>query len=312
MLELAEPRLKIVTAISSSEHEEKVAGLLHSQGCNIIYRALNYQLLSTFLAQYQGELCVLYTDEFAAKTDLDQLVKRFENHRFVQAAEMFDQRQLVDQLLALSRPPLIHKVIRVKNLISIFGTPGSPGVSTITNHLAALKSAQIFTCAHSNLRPQTSSHVDKLLPSELGQKIAQIKDDLTFIDAGETISLTKTISDRRVTAHWLNQALTGSSKVIYVVPANENGMTYLADFVDDYKKVVNSPEIIFVLNKQRFDRSGQMVQRRFVELVGQSSSAQLPFDHRAAQLPNGAGSAKAFWRSSTFSRQIEKIGNQLL
>ena len=75
MLELAEPRLKLVTAINSSEHEEKVASLLHSQGCNIIYRALNHQLLSTFLDQNELDLCVLYTKEFAPVTEIDHLLR---------------------------------------------------------------------------------------------------------------------------------------------------------------------------------------------------------------------------------------------
>ena len=49
MLEIGEPRLNLITAISNSDQEEKIAALLHSQGCNIIYRALNIDLLTTFL-----------------------------------------------------------------------------------------------------------------------------------------------------------------------------------------------------------------------------------------------------------------------
>ena len=294
MLELAEPRLKLVTAINSSEHEEKVASLLHSQGCNIIYRALNHQLLSTFLAQNEVDLCVLHTKEFALATEIDQLREKYPNHRFIEVSEKIDQQQLMNQLTALSRPPLIHQVVRVSNLISVFGTPGSPGISTLTNHLAVLKSAQIIAATHHNLRPQTSLKVEKISANELDQKLAKLGDKFTIIDAGATLSLTKTLADRRSSANWLN-----------------HGRTYLSEFFEDFKRLIDPPKIIYVLNQQRFDRQGQLIQKKFVELVGQMNSAQIPFDRRVDRSPGNAHSSKVFWRSSTFTRQIEKIGNQL-
>ena len=311
MLELAEPRLKLVTAINSSEHEERVATLLHSQGCNIIYRALNHQLLSTFLAQNEVDLCVLHTKEFALATEIDQLREKYPNHRFIEVSEKIDQQQLMNQLTALSRPPLIHQVVRVSNLISVFGTPGSPGISTLTNHLAVLKSAQIIAATHHNLRPQTSLKVEKISANELDQKLAKLGDKFTIIDAGATLSLTKTLADRRSSANWLNQTLTCSSKMIYVARANENGLTYLSEFIEDFKRLIDPPKIIYALNQQRFDRQGQLIQKKFVELVAQMSSAQIPFDRRVDRSPGNAHSSKVFWRSSTFTRQIEKIGNQL-
>ena len=311
MLELAEPRLKLVTAINSSEHEERVATLLSSQGCNIIYRALNHQLLSTFLAQNEVDLCVLHTKEFALATEIDQLREKYPNHRFIEVSEKIDQQQLMNQLTALSRPPLIHQVVRVSNLISVFGTPASPGISTLTNHLAALKSAQIIAATHHNLRPQTSLKVEKISANELDQKLAKLGDKFTIIDAGATLSLTKTLADRRSSANWLNQTLTCSSKMIYVAGANENGLTYLSNFIEDFKKLIDPPGIIYVLNQQRFDRQGQLIQKKFVELVAQMSSAQIPFDRRVDRLPGNTHGSKAFWRSGTFTRQIEKIGNQL-
>ena len=311
MLELAEPRLKLVTAINSSEHEEKVATLLHSQGCNIIYRALNHQLLSTFLVQIEVDLCVLHTKEFALAAEIDQLRQKYPNHRFIEVSEKIDQQQLMNQLTALSRPPLIHQVVRVSNLISVFGTPGSPGISTLTNHLAVLKSAQIIAATHHNLRPQTSLKVEKISANELDQKLAKLGDKFTIIDAGSTLSLTKTLADRRGSANWLNQTLTCSSKMIYVAGANENGLTYLSEFIEDFKRLIDPPKIIYALNQQRFYRQGQLIQKKFVELVGQMNSAQIPFDRRVDRSPGNAHSSKVFWRSSTFTRQIEKIGNQL-
>ncbi len=312
MLELAEPRLRIVTAINSSEHEEKVAALLHSQGCNIIYRALNYQLLTSFLSQNEVDLCVLYTKEFALAIEISQLQRKYNNHRFLEVNEKIEQQQLINQLTVLSRPPLIHNSGRLHNLISIFGTPASPGISILTNHLAALKSGQIIAASHNSLRPQTHTAVEVIAANELDQKLANLADKLTFIDAGATVSLTKTLADRRSAAHWLNQSLTCSSKMIYVLRANQNGIVYLTQFIADFKKLIAPPPIIYVLNQQRFDRQGQLIQKKFVELVGQESNVQIPFDHRVDKLLGSTQISKAFWRSSTFSRQIEKIGNLLL
>lgn len=312
MLELVEPRLKLVTAISNSEHEEKVASLLHSQGCNIIYRALNYQLLSTFLAQNEIDLCILYTKGFAHTREIDHLRQKYSNYRFIEISEKIDKQQLMNQLMALSRPPLIHQMSRLSNLISIFGTPASPGVSTIANHLAELKSAQIVALANQNLRPKTHRKVEEISAHELDKKLAGLKDTITIIDGGSTLSLTKTLADRRSTATWLNQSFTCSTKLIYVTRANENGLTYLSAFIDDFKKLIEPPQIIYVLNQVAFDRQGQVVQKKFLELVGQMKNAQIPFDRKIDRVSGNTHGGKGFLRSSTFLRQIEKIGNQLL
>lgn len=312
MLELAEPRLKLVTAISNSEHEEKVASLLHAQGCNIIYRALNYQLLSSFLAQNEINLCILYSKEFASTGEIDQLGQKYSNLRFIEISQKIDKQQLMNQLMALSRPALIHQMSRLSNLISIFGTPASPGVSTITNHLAELKSAQVIALANQNLRPKTHLKIEEISAHELDKKLSRLRDMLTIIDGGSTLSLTKTLADRRSNATWLNQSFTCSSKVIYVVRANENGLTYLNSFVDDFKKIIEPPQIIYVFNQIAFDRQGQLLQKKFVELVGQMKNVQIPFDRKIDRVSRNTHGSNGFLRSSTFFRQIEKIGNQLL
>lgn len=312
MFELAEPRLQLITAINSSEHEEKIAALLHSQGCNIIYRALNEQLLSQFLSQNQIDLCVLYAKEFVTAVEITQLKHNYPNHRFIEVSEKIDQQQLINQLTALSRPPLIHQSVKVSNLISVFGTPASPGISTLTNHLAVLKSAQIIAATHHNLRPQTAIKVENISAHELDERLASLGNKFTIIDAGATVSLTKTLADRRSPAHWLNQSLICSMKMVYVASANENGLRYLSEFVGDFKKLIDPPQMIYVLNQQRFDRPGQLIQKKFVEIVGQMHNVQIPFDRRVDRVPGNTPGSKAFWRSSTFTRQIEKIGNQLM
>ena len=311
MLEIGEPRLDLITAISNSDQEEKIAALLHSQGCNIIYRALNSDLLTAFLASNQSTVSLVYSQDFITGAKLKELSTSFAGLRLIQLTEDLNSQELLKQLAQISRPPLLHQLARANNLISVLGTPGSPGISTITNHLAVFKSAQVIAAEHHNFRPQSSAKVETIAASELDKKLVALGSGLVFIDSGRSVALTKTISDRRMNALWLSHSLACAGKLIYVLEANDNGISYLAEFVSDFKNILNPPPIFYVLNQQRFDRRGQSIQRKFLEVVGNQPSFQIPQDYRSIRSQVGAAWPNNFWRSTTFIKQIEKIGNQL-
>jgi len=311
LLEIGEPRLDLITAISNSDQEEKIAALLHSQGCNIIYRALNSDLLTAFLASNQSTVSLVYSQDFITGAKLKELSTSFAGLRLIQLTEDLNSQELLKQLAQISRPPLLHQLARANNLISVLGTPGSPGISTITNHLAVFKSAQVIAAEHHNLRPQSSAKVETIAASELDKKLVALGSGLVFIDSGRSVALTKTISDRRMNALWLSHSLACAGKLIYVLEANDNGISYLAEFVSDFKNILNPPPIFYVLNQQRFDRRGQSIQRKFLEVVGNQPSFQIPQDYRSIRSQVGAAWPNNFWRSTTFNKQIEKIGNQL-
>ena len=311
MLEIGEPRLDLITAISNSDQEEKIAALLHSQGCNIIYRALNSDLLTAFLASNQSTVSLVYSQDFMTAAKLKELSTSFAGLRLIQLTEDLTSQELLKQLAQISRPPLLHQLARANNLIAILGTPGSPGISTITNHLAVFKSAQVIAAEHHNLRPQSSAKVETIAASELDKKLVALGGGLAIIDSGTSVALTKTISDRRMNALWLSHSLACAGKLVYVLEANDNGISYLAEFVSDFKNILNPPPIFFVLNQQRFDRRGQSIQRKFLEVVGNQPSFQIPQDYRSIRSQEGAAWPNNFWRSTTFNKQIQKIGNQL-
>ena len=311
MLEIGEPRLDLITAISNSDQEEKIAALLHSQGCNIIYRALNSDLLTAFLASNQSTVSLVYSQDFITAAKLKELSTSFAGLRLIQLTEDLNSQELLKQLAQISRPPLLHQLARANNLIAVLGTPGSPGISTITNHLAVFKSAQVIAAEHHNFRPQSSAKVETIAASELDKKLVALGSGLVFIDSGRSVALTKTISDRRMNALWLSHSLACAGKLIYVLEANDNGISYLAEFVSDFKNILNPPPIFYVLNQQRFDRRGQSIQRKFLEVVGNQPSFQIPQDYRSIRSQVGAAWPNNFWRSTTFNKQIEKIGNQL-
>ena len=308
MLELAEAKLNVVTAIANNDEEEAVAHLLHSQGCNIVFRSLNLQLLDNFLNNSDSELIVIYSKEFLTNSQIEELQAKFSNPKFIELSTGVNKQFLLGQLAQVSRPPLIHQLSRINNLTAVFGSLASPGISTITNHLALDTSAKIIASTHHNLRPLTSAQVDVISAAQLDKTLADIGSDPVIIDAGACINLTKILSDRRASALWLSQSLICAKSIIYVVRANDNGMTYLSEFVSDFKKVINPPKILYVLNQQRFDRKGEVIQGKFLELIGSQNHVQVPYDRRSEH--SHSGGLARFWRNTTFNKQIAKIGSQ--
>jgi hypothetical protein len=99
--------------------------------------------------------------------------------------------------------------------------------------------------------------------------------------------------------------------LLYTVNSDENGIYYLQNFIKDYINLIDPPRIIYILNKQRFDRMGQLIQRQFLELTAGSESIQIPYDLRVQRMITNTNKRLTFWSSDTFSKQINKIGVQL-
>ncbi len=195
--------------------------------------------------------------------------------------------------------------------MTVIGSPDSPGISTITNHLATKLSATLIASTHHNLRPLGLNKVNQIPASQLGKMIEGFGEDQLIIDGGSTTSLTKTLADRRVNAQWLSQSISCSRYLIYVVKSEENGITYLSEFINDFNNLISTPSLICVLNQQRFDRFGQLIQKRFADLATSYPIVALPYDIGAVRAMNPPQNKYQFWRSNAFSKQIAKIGNQL-
>ena len=214
MSEVSELKLNLITAISSSDQEEIVASLLYSQGCNIIYLAIEL-------------------------------------------------------------------------------------------------SASLIISNHHNLRPLGLSKVNQIPASELGKTLEKFGKDQLIIDGGSTTSLTKILADRRVNAQWLSQSISCSRYLVYIVKSGDNGMIYLSEFISDFNNLINAPMLICVLNQQRFDRYGQVIQKRFNDLASFYPIFALPYDIGASRAMNSSQSKYKYWRNNAFSNQIAKIGNHL-
>ena len=311
MSEVSELKLNLITAISSSDQEEIVASLLYSQGCNIIYRAITLDGLTKFLSELKTLVSVLYSKEFGSQAELTKLIKVFKQHNFLEIDDRFDPLSLISNLAGITRPALLQQLVRLDNLVTVIGSPDSPGISTITNHLAIELSATLITSNHHNLRPLGLSKVNQIPASELGKTLEEFGKDQLIIDGGSTTSLTKILADRRVNAQWLSQSISCSRYLVYIVKSGDNGMIYLSEFISDFNNLINAPMLICVLNQQRFDRYGQVIQKRFSDLASSYPIFALPYDIGAIRAMNSPQSKYKFWRNSAFSNQIAKIGNHL-
>ena len=311
MSEVSELKLNLITAISSSDQEEIVASLLYSQGCNIIYRAITLDGLAKFLSELKTLVSVLYSKEFGSQAELTKLIKVFKQHNFIEIDDRFDPLSLIANLAGITRPALLQQLVRLDNLVTVIGSPDSPGISTITNHLAIELSASLITSNHHNLRPLGLSKVNQIPASELGKTLEEFGKDQLIIDGGSTTSLTKILADRRVKAQWLSQSISCSRYLVYIVKSGDNGMIYLSEFISDFNNLINAPMLICVLNQQRFDRYGQVIQKRFNDLASFYPIFALPYDIGASRTMNSSQSKYKFWRNSAFSNQIAKIGNHL-
>jgi len=309
--EVSELKLNLITAISSSDQEEIVASLLYSQGCNIIYRAITLDGLTKFLSELKTLVSVLYSKEFGSQAELTKLIKVFKQHNFIEIDDRFDPLSLISNLAGITRPALLQQLVRLDNLVTVIGSPDSPGISTITNHLAIELSASLITSNHHNLRPLGLSKVNQISASELGKTLEEVGKDQLIIDGGSTTSLTKILADRRVNAQWLSQSISCSRYLVYIVKSGDNGMIYLSEFISDFNNLINAPMLICVLNQQRFDRYGQVIQKRFNDLASSYPIFALPYDIGAIRAMNSPQSKFKFWRNSAFSNQIAKIGNHL-
>ena len=311
MSEVSELKLNLITAISSSDQEEIVASLLYSQGCNIIYRAITLDGLTKFLSELKTLVSVLYSKEFGSQAEFTKLIKVFKQHNFIEIDDRFDPLSLISNLAGITRPALLQQLVRLDNLVTVIGSPDSPGISTITNHLAIELSASLITSNHHNLRPLGLSKVNQIPASELGKTLEEFGKDQLIIDGGSTTSLTKILADRRVNAQWLSQSISCSRYLVYIVKSGDNGMTYLSEFISDFNNLINAPLLFCVLNQQRFDRYGQVIQKRFNDLASSYPMFALPYDIGAIRAMNSPQSKFKFWRNSAFSNQIAKIGNHL-
>jgi cytidylate kinase len=304
-----------ITAIINSECEAEVANLLFSHGNNIIYRALTFSALTNYLNEHKADeqLTIIYSTDLVKKEEISKVSKLFVSVRFIPVTpNKFDATELIACISESIRKPMVRDRDRIDNLIAVIGSPSSPGVSTIANQVAArFNGAQLISLKSDAYRTPVSP-VNKLMEVENLNFFEKLSNDQTLVmDAGSTVALTSTLTDRRISGQLQDLVLNAAKRIVYVIRADTSGINYLSKFIADYQNLILPPAITYLLNQQRFDSSARLVNTQFLSIVSGKDHLQLPFDYRAAaRYP--VGDRSKLFTYSTFSKQLDLLCKSLV
>ena len=136
--------MKIVTAISGSEQEQQLISLLSKQGFILAFRALNISALSNYLSKTDEPLIIIFSENFGNKLESIKYLNINRKHKFVKWDLKTDSVNILKQVTNLEQTYPEIEITRFKNLISVLGSPGAPGASTLTDYLSIKLSAKII------------------------------------------------------------------------------------------------------------------------------------------------------------------------
>lgn len=304
--------MKIVTAISDSESEELVTSLLFSQGFEIAFRALSLHSLYNFINNQEDSFVVIYDHSFESKLEFRKSIKLDSQHRYIRfEPKKFNPAMILSEISSFKHNYLATSIERLPNVISVMGSPGSPGVSTLANYLGLILECTVVCSSHQNLRPLGSTIIKNISPENIIPVLKENLNNQILIDAGSTMNLTSTLSDRRVGARWLREIVGSSSQLIYVVKSNTQGINYLTEFIKDFNNLINPPVITVILNQQRFDKLSQEIQGSFMDIMGGYSNFVLPFTSRIEVDSSSKQGKSWIWGMNSFQKQLAKIAAQV-
>lgn len=300
--------MRIVTAISDSESEAVVTSLLVSQGFEIAFRALSLYSLYHFVINQKDSLVVIYDQSIESKLEFRKNFKLDGQHRFVRFdSRTFNPALILAEISSFEYNHPSTSIERLPNVLSVMGSPGAPGVSTLANFLGLILECTVVCSSHQNLRPFCNTIVKKISPENIIPILKDNSNNQILIDAGSSINLTSTLSDRRAGARWFREVVGSSSQLIYVVKSNTLGIEYLSEFMKDFSNLINPPVMTAILNQQRFDRSSQEIQSRFKKLLDGYSNFVLPYTSRIEVDSSNNQGRSSIWEINSFQKQVAKI-----
>lgn len=304
--------MKIITAIIDSKNEEIVTSLLFTQGFEIAFRALSIHSLDNFISNQKDSFLVIYDLSFESNLKFQKKFKSDSQNRYIRLEpQKFNPAKILSEISSIKQNYLAAYIERLPNVISVMGSPGAPGVSTLVNYLGLILNGTVVSSTHQNLRPFGRANMKLISPEDLIPTLNSISNTQVLIDGGSSINLTSTMSDRRFDARWLREVVGSSSHLIYVIKSNLQGINYLTDFMKDFNNVINQPVITVILNQQRFDRSSQEIQSSFKELMGGLSNFVIPFTSRIGANSMSKSGKFSIWGMDSFQKQLAKIAAQI-
>ena len=337
------PQLEVITAISDADCEDFVSQLLFSQGWSIIYRAIDMSGLAEFLTARGGALrtVIIYKSDLP---DFDsEAVQFFSNSKVTNICidnVETNSHKLMTHVRSQLRLPLIagraindnsvtsnvakdNKTTQIRKpcVITIIGTVGSPGRSSIglnlANYLAVDSKVSIYDAdirapaleyfigrAGKNNEKLNLVNLANLAPLEelVDLKIAD-SSCISIVDLGSLPPLAEVVNDRRWQAGFINRTLEETTTLIYVCKSNGLSLIRLEQFMTQFPVLLRKLPIIYILNQSGNSREDRALANRFAKMCNGEISFVLPINSRINT--NLAEPAK---RETGFGRTISEIG----
>jgi hypothetical protein len=172
--------------------------------------------------------------------------------------------------------------------------------------------SKIICSNQNNLRPNEKVDVFSISASNLINTIKENYAAKVIINVRSSVNVAGIASDIRVGAKWVREVIGSCDKLLYLIKSDRCGLGYLHKFVKEFNNLLDPPEVIYILNQQRFNKNGQEIQIEFKRLIQDSKYFIVPDCANLPLLNSALPPRFAFLGASSLQKQIEKMSSQIL
>ena len=298
--------IPFATGFESHELEDRVIASLTSEGFTLSFRALSPLHLREYLSNLGDDQRILLVCEENFKSEALSHISSGANELALMVIDSFAARsvkEIIDAAHEALRKPNISKTkylrqARRRNWIGVFGTSGSPGISSISLNLAAELSQHTSThIVDADIRNQ-DLHIllgarregrSVLTPSLSFMTIANDQDrinlmsepsQLCVLDIGESPSLhDEVFTDRRSSVRDSLDLITQSHNLVYILQPENRALTELDAFLTFAERELSHHEITFLLNKMGSSNRHKAILRSLKNRIADRALFVLPQDN---------------------------------
>lgn len=299
------PQIQVVTAILDSDEEDFISQLLFSQGWSVIFRAIDMKNLEKFLHDRSAinRTIVLYKTDLPG-WDLETVNKYLGVNSLAISLEGIttNSHDVMEHIRSHLRTPLVHEgrtgafdkesaaaeVKAPRRIVTITGTSGAPGRSTLAINLAEelslndpidlldadmkAPSLPYLLRQHASTHPNREGHHPiEILEQDFKDRNLSL--DLAsshnpmIVDIGVLPALDELLTDRRWQAALLNKILNETTTLIYLASATGISLIRLEEFMRKFPLMIRKIPIIYILNQSGAARIDKGIESRFLDLV---------------------------------------------
>ncbi len=303
-----------ITAIRSHEDEDRIIATLTNQGYELIFRAFSSEDLTEFLVELKSDqrtLVVASNDFEIEKIAISN--RNNQNLKFVTLSHnALNSEDLALSLVheALRKTEEMHKsrsvVLRAPHWITITGSSGSPGITTIALNVASeLSSTRENLLIDADIRHQ-DLHIrlgarregKTILTPSLAFMGIVTEDDRSLldnhrnenclIDVGQMPTIRdELIIDRRLDSRTALELVLQSSRIVYVTQLNNRSLIELEGFLKFAQSELREVPLAVILNKVSNTNRQKSLYKSFKNQISEYPHFIAPRDHSLVDRAEG-------------------------